>query len=325
MPQRVDPAASVFLFTSAVAIGVAAFALFLRRRWPGVTASLVAFAAISLPMLGIVQNGPQIAADRYTYHAAPALSILAAGALFLMLRSASRRAFIGIAAAIIIVLGVLTWRQSGVWHDSETLWARVLAVDSTSSIGHSATANILFKQDRVPEAIAHSRRAVELAPDFAEGHNDLGVGLAREGKLSDAAAEYEHALRLKPRYDEAENNLGVVLGLAGQLDSAVAHYQEALAINPDYADAEVNWGNALVRANKPDRAIEHYKKALWIRPDLADAHHNWGVALARQGKYAEAIEHFRLALGIDPNHAEAKEYLQRATQLLRSQQQGTGH
>jgi tetratricopeptide (TPR) repeat protein len=58
---------------------------------------------------------------------------------------------------------------------------------------------------------------------------------------------------------------------------------------------------------------------LRIRPDNAEAQHNWGVALAQQRKFAEAIEHFRAALAIDPNHAEAREYLDKASQLLREQ------
>ena len=46
------------------------------------------------------------------------------------------------------------------------------------------------------------------------------------------------------------------------------------------------------------------------------------VALARDGKLAEAVRHFEMALAIDPGHAEAKDYLGRATQLLRQRQSG---
>jgi tetratricopeptide (TPR) repeat protein len=323
MPQYVDPSATIFIVNYGVVIALAVVCVVVRRRWPGVTAALVAFGVITSPMLGIVQNGPQIAADRYTYHAAPALALLGAGTLCLLLLTRPK-ALIGTAGVIIAGLVMLTWNQSTVWHSSETLWARVLAVDSASSLGQSATAEILFRQDRVPEAMAHSLRALEISPGFAEAHNDLGVGFAREGKLPEAAEQYRQALAIKPKYDEAENNWGVVMAQQGQLDSAVEHYTQALSINPDYADAQVNWGNVLVRAGKPDEAIEHYKQALWIRPDHADAQHNWGVALAREGKLAEAIEHFKLALAIDPNHAEAKDYLARATELLR-QRQGSGH
>ena len=315
MPRRIDVVAPRYLTGYLFAGILAAAAWLARRRWPAVTVAAGAFVLITLPMLGIVQNGPQIAADRYTYHAAPALAMLAAAGLVLAARVTSRGATVAVGAAAIVALSALTWAQSGVWHDSKTLWSRVLEVDSTSSIAQSAMANVAYKEDRVDDGIAHSRRAIELAPDFAEGYNALGVGLAREGRSSDAIAAYEQALALKPEFDEAEDNLGVALAQQGDAAAAIAHYARALEINANSSNAQVNWGNALVRLGHPDQAIEHYQAALRLRPDNADAHHNWGVALARQGRYAEAIEHFRDALKIDSGYAEARDYLAKATAL----------
>ncbi|HET9426038.1 MAG TPA: tetratricopeptide repeat protein [Gemmatimonadaceae bacterium] len=315
MPTRVDPLASRFIVAYAVSAVVVALSLALRRRWPAFTTLIVAFVVISLPMLGIVQNGPQIAADRYTYHAAPALALLAMAGLIVLRRSLSSSATLTLAAVVLIPLAALTWRQTFVWKDSERLWNRVLEIEPSSPMGHSARANILFKQNRVEEAIAHSMRAVEAAPNFAEGHNDLGVGLARTGQPLAAIERYRMALSLRPDHDEAENNWGVVMAQMGQADSALAHYRRALASNPDNPDVHVNWGNVLVRAGRPAEAIEHYQRAVWIRPDHADAELNWGVALARDGRMNEAITHFERALAIDPAHVEARAYLEQARRL----------
>jgi tetratricopeptide (TPR) repeat protein len=314
MPQRVDPFAAPFLAGYVAVIGLVILGWVLRRHWPGAVAAGVVFVLISLPMLGIVQNGPQIAADRYTYHAAPALAMLVAAAIW-------RLGSIRLAAATVIVatLAGLTWRQTGFWHDSERLWSRVLAMSEESSMAHSGMAGIRFKQNRIEEGMAHSLRAVELAPNFAEAHNDVGVGLARQRRLAESFAHYQRAIALKPGYDEAESNWGVASAQLGLLDSAVSHFQRALATNPDNPDAHVNWGNVLVRVGRTDDAIAHYRQALWIRPDHADAEHNWGVALARAGRLSEAIEHFRLALAMNADHVEARDYLDRATQLLRNQ------
>ena len=317
MPVRVDPFSSRFLPAYiGVVVFVVAVLLAVKRR-PGIAASLLAFTAITLPMLGIVQNGPQIAADRYTYHAGPALALLAGGTWLTLRRRTSVATAGAIAVAVVLALAALTWRQTQFWTSSTNLWARVLEIEPESPLGNSAWAGLLFKQNRVDEAIHYSVRAIQAAPEFAEGHNDLGVGLARKGELDQAIERYRISLSLKPGFDEADNNWGAVLAGRGQLDSAVAHYRRALASNPENPDAEVNWGNVLVRQGKTDEAIAHYRRALWIRPDHADAHHNWGVALARDGRLAEAVTHFQNALSIDPTHAEAREYLFRATQLLR--------
>jgi tetratricopeptide (TPR) repeat protein len=288
-----------------------------RRRAPAVTAALVAFAVISLPMLGVVQNGPQIAADRYTYHAAPALAILGATAFLMLPRPRALISVLG-AAVVLGILATLTWTQTEVWRSPETLWGRVLEVDSASAIAQSGMANVRYKQDRVDEGIAFSERAVALAPEYAEGHNGLGVGLTRKDRAPEAIKEYERALALKPEYDVAENNLGIAFASMGLMDSAVAHYRRCLTLNGDNASAEVNWGNALVRLDSSDAAIPHYERALALQPASADAHVNWGVALARESKYADAAQHFRAALAIDPGNADATAYLERATRLMQS-------
>ena len=316
MPASVDPGDAVYVVSYAVVIAISVLVWTLRRRRPGVAAAWLAFLAIIFPMLGFHQNGPQIAADRYTYHAAPVLAILAAAGLASLRRPLAMVA-LGIAGAIVLGMGALTWNQSAVWHDSTTLWSRVLELDSASSYGHNNWGNLLMEQDKVAEATTHFARAVSLTPDYAQAHNNLGVALARQGRFDEAVPHYQRSLAIEPGYDEPQNNWGIALAQQGDPGRAIEHYRQALAANPNNADAQVNWGNALLRIGKPDEAIGHYRDALTIRPDHADAHLNWGVTLAQQGNLAEAIGHFRQALVINPRHAEAKRYLDGATRALK--------
>jgi hypothetical protein len=120
MPNEIDPSNPPFLAAYVVAAAVAGVAWRARKRHVALTVALVTFGVVLLPTIGFVQNGPQIAADRYTYHAAPALAILAGGALLVLSQRwalASRL----IAAAVVFALGVATWQQTKVWHDSESL------------------------------------------------------------------------------------------------------------------------------------------------------------------------------------------------------------
>jgi Flp pilus assembly protein TadD len=313
MPQRVDPGGARFVASYILLLAVGVCLWMVRRRLPGLVAAVIAFFVIVFPLLGIVQNGPQIAADRYTYHAAPALAVLLGAAM----ARQPRRIAAAAGTLILLILATVTWNQARVWHDTKTLWSRVLEVDEESSVGHVGMANVLFKENRTAEALEHARRAVAIAPTYAQARNDLGVGLAKAGQIDGAIDEYRRALALEPNNDDARSNLGVVLASRGDLDGAIEQYRLALQSNPDNADAHVNWGNALVRLSRADEAIDHYRTALIIRPDDADAEHNWGVALARSRRFAEAIEHFRRALALDPSHAEAREYLDQATRLLR--------
>ncbi|HEX9485242.1 MAG TPA: tetratricopeptide repeat protein [Gemmatimonadaceae bacterium] len=315
MPAAVKIGDPTLVAGAILAVALSALAFAVRHRWPGLATCWLVFVIVSLPLLGIVQNGPQIAADRYTYHSAAALTLpVAAGFGFLLERR--RRLVYPAGVAIVMVLGALTWRQTEFWRDGATLWTRAIEMDDASGIAHSALASEYYAQNRVTEGLAQSRRAAELAPTYAEAHNNLGIGLTRTGDADGARAEYLRALELKPVYDEAENNIGVLLGRSGDLSGAISHYRRALFINDENADAHVNLGNALLRKKQPNEAIAEYQRALEIRPSDADAELNWGVALANGNDLAGAVTHFRAALAIDPAHAEASAYLARAERSL---------
>lgn len=315
MPRVIDPVGTQYLASYATALLVTLAVVAWRRRWPSLAAAWIAFVALSLPMLGIIQNGPQIAADRYTYHSAPALALLAGVAVIHALSRVrlERVRLVGVAAALVLV--ALTWRQCGVWRDSASLWARVLALDPGSAYAHSASATLLFQGNRIDEGIEESRVATELDPSLAEAHNNFGVGLARQEHFDEAIPHYRRALELKPSYDDAHSNLGVALARVGDTDGAIDQFRLALLSNPDNADTHVNWGNALVRAGRFVEAMSHYEAALVIRPDDVAAHLNWGVALARDAQFGAAIGHFRQALALDSSSADARRYLDRAVAL----------
>jgi hypothetical protein len=141
-----------FLASYAAIAALIVFCWVARRRWPGFVAALIVFTASLFPLLGVVQNGPQLAADRYTYHAAPALALWVGAAVVL---SRSRTVATWIAAIALACLGFLTFRQSRVWQDSEALWGRVLELDSASYLANNNLGVVLAEQGRSNEAIAH--------------------------------------------------------------------------------------------------------------------------------------------------------------------------
>ena len=98
----------------------------------------------------------------------------------------------------------------------------------------------LHDQGKLDEAVACYRRALELKPDYAEAHNNLGIALKDQGKLDEAVACYRRALELKPDYAEAHGNLGNALKDQGKSDEAVACYRRALELKPDYAEVHSN-------------------------------------------------------------------------------------
>jgi len=304
LPRTVSPWAMPFILSFGLAIAITAIVLSLRRRMLGLPAAWLAYLVVLLPVLGIFQSGPQIAADRYTYLAGLGWAILA-GAGLLSAWSRLPLLLIGLVVFIPVGLGTLTWNQVHVWHDSKTLWAHALAIDPNSSVAQNDFGEALAQQGKLAEAIEHYRQALNIKPDYADAHYNLGGALAQQGKLADAIHHYQRALQITPGDADAHTNWGGALAQQGKLAEAAEHYQQALRIKPDHAAAHNNWGAALTRQGNLAEAIEHYRQAVNIKPDYADAHYNLGGALAQQGKLADAIHHYQRALQITPDDADA--------------------
>jgi protein O-mannosyl-transferase len=211
----------------------------------------------------------------------------------------------GLGGALLLVLGVLTWKQCGMYADIEKLWRTTLDRNPNSSMAHLNLGIVLAQKGSVDEAITHFQRTLEIKPDYAKAHNDLGLALLQKGKVDEAIARFQKVIEIDPAYAEACYNLGNALIQKGSVDEAIAQYQKALQIRPDYAEACYNLGNALIQRGSVDEAITRYQKALQIKPDYAEAHNNLGKTLFNKGSVDAAIVHYQKALQIKPDHANA--------------------
>lgn len=76
----------------------------------------------------------------------------------------------------------------------------------------------------------------------------------------------EKAIQLQPDYADAHYNLGSVLLQKGEIDQAVAQWRTTLSLNPNDAGAHIALGNALLQKRELREAIGHYQAALEIEP-----------------------------------------------------------
>ncbi len=337
-------AAWQYLFPLGVLLLLAAF-WELRRRTRAPLAALLFFAGTLFPVLGFLNVFPFIfsfVADHFQYLASLGIiTLFSAGAALLLRRTEGAARVIGQigCAALLATLAVLTWRQSRMYEDIDTLYQTTidsnpdcwmahfnlairfarrgqtdeaishyqkgLELKPDSFESHNNLGLALAGQARIDEAILHYRRALEIKPDYAEAHNNLGLALAGRGRVDEAIDCFHKALEIKPDFAKPHNNIGTALMGRGQVDAAIAQYRRALEIEPDYAEANNNLGVALAGRGQVDDAIALYRKALEIEPEYADAHNNLGVALKSRGQVDEAIAHYRMALESKPNYADA--------------------
>jgi len=223
LPVGIDPFAPIYLVSAATAIAITSAAIVLRARRPWMLAAWTAYVVMLLPVVGLAHNGPQIAADRYTYLPCLPFALVAGAGVALLWR---RAWVVAASAAALLGLAVLTAFQIGAWRDAESLWTRALAV-SPSAIAHASLGVVLDERGRHEEAIAQFRDALRTNPGLAHAQNNWGIALARQGKWQEAVEHYEDALRLSPGYPEAHLNLAAALQRLGRHAEAQRHVDAA--------------------------------------------------------------------------------------------------
>ena len=186
-------------FAVVVAGGIAAIAL--RRWWPAFTAAACAYVLLVLPVLRLVQGGPQVVADRYAYLSCLGWSVLAGAA-------ASRRwAGTGVVraamAAGIAVLSALTWQQAGVWRSATTLWSHAVAVNPEGRAAHFNLARAHAAEGRLAAALAHYEETRRRSSSRAFYDASIGDVFERAGLPEAARDRYVAALREQPTLSEA--------------------------------------------------------------------------------------------------------------------------
>jgi Tfp pilus assembly protein PilF len=139
------------------------------------------------------------------------------------------------------------------------------------------------------EAVASCRKAIELKPDYADAHCNLGNALHYQLKLTEAVACFRKAIKLKPDDAEVHYNLGNALRDQGELTEAVASYRKAIELEPAYAEAHNKLGYLLSHKGQLDESITHFRKAIELEPAHAVAHCNLGHVLRQEGRYADAL------------------------------------
>jgi protein O-mannosyl-transferase len=182
-----------------------------RRKYPSLLIGWLWFLGMLVPMIGIIQVGPQARADRYTYLPLIGLYLLATWGTLALVSNYRRRRKLLIGAAVAIVAGLIaiSYFQTSTWRNSETMWHQAIANTSRNQIAENNLGKALMKQHRLDEAATHFQKALDIWPDYADANTNLADVLLDRGRWHDAIGHYQMALRSRPNYAKAHNNLGI--------------------------------------------------------------------------------------------------------------------
>ena len=269
------------------------------------------FLGALVPMIGLVQVGQQATADRYMY--LPMIGLL------LMLcwglgdwASERKTRVVGLATAtalVLAVLGALTYRQVGFWHDSETLWTHAVAVTKDNYVAHVNLGETFLNQERTGEAAIHFLAAVQIRPTDPAAHLNLGTCQRRQKNYVPALQEDQAVLRLtsdKGLRTYALVNLGSDYRHLKDYPRARESYEAALQLNPETARAFVGLGVLAEKNGKFDEAVKNYSRAVELEPSDV-GYLLLSQALQQSGKAAASRSAVEAAQRISPDFDRAQQ------------------
>lgn len=289
VPRAISLAEPRWFVPALLVLAITAAAFALRKRAPALLGAWCAFGVVIAPVLGLVQSGPQLVADRYSYLACIPFELLVAGAVA---RLAESRREVAIVLAIACVAGStwLTRRQADVWRTSTSLWehAYALAPDNATNLSSVGTLRSLAseREDDPQRALALLREAqsmferafeIDDDPKFLRSRSQVRARMAEV----DAAHAEEHtreALELSRRALELAEARHVLL--------------------PEY---KLDYGTDLLNAGRVDEALEQLRAFVELRPQNLRGLINYAGALTLSGRANEALEVLERACRLEPN------------------------
>jgi protein O-mannosyl-transferase len=213
-------------------------------------------------------------ADHFTYVAMIGLiGLIVAGVDFVLARL-PRFLLPPAAGTLVLITFSLAWQScqyAANFRDQVALWSYNLRLFPNSWLAELNLGLSLTDAHRLPEALDHLNRAVQLRGDFYGTHLALANVLASLNRLDEAAAHYQIAARLRPDSLETHLNYGAVLLRQGDVHGAEVQCGLAVWFDPDSAAAHYDYANVLLRENRVPDAIRQYQLTLEAQPDFAAA------------------------------------------------------
>lgn len=243
LPYRYDQSYSALsLWIVGIALSAITGVVICFRRKPYLATGWFWYLGTLVPVLGLIQIGPESMADRYTYIASIGifLGLTWACADLFSRWPVSQRALAWVGAALIIMCVVKTSFQLRSWENTETLLKHSLKLDPRNYLALEKLGDEFLRQKRFDEAFSCFEGVLPLAPNHPYARATLASILYSRGRGVEASENYEKALGIiSPSLDRLRlsdrNKVAVVMNNFAWLratmpDSKLRNAEESLRL-----------------------------------------------------------------------------------------------
>jgi adenylate cyclase len=160
----------------------------------------------------------------------------------------------------------------------------------------------LPRDEAIAAAKKFARRAIALDESQAEAHASLAyVKFRIDWDWADAEKEFKRALELKPGYARGHEWYALFLSIQGRLDEAMEQMKRAQSLDPLSASVSTGIGRILHFGRKLDEAAQQFKNTLELDPEYAEAYFGLGMTYTVMKRYDDARTALKTALRLSGN------------------------
>lgn len=171
---------------------------------------------------------------------------------------------------------------------------------------HDALGLCYMARKRMPDAISHFKRAVEIKPTFTAARNNLGAAYLAIQEWDAAIAIFEEikqdVLYATPQF--AFSNLGLAYYHKNDYQLALSYYREALRIQPDLVNALVGMGRIHIAMNQGRQALPHLERAVRQAPRAPEIHFLLAEAYLLTGQGPLARSSYETVIDLAPRDSD---------------------
>ena len=153
------------------------------------------------------------------------------------------------------------------------------------------------------DAIRHYQKAIEIAPDFYEAHNNLGSDYLSKSDFADARKEFEQAIAENQSDAAGYFNLSNACMLMNNLPEARKNLEEGIRREPESAIGQFLLGSLDMKTGKLPEAEKALRQSIRFNPVMVQPRLQLVNLLLQQGKNNEAIQQLHEFLTTFPDNS----------------------
>jgi len=299
-----------------------ALGIWLWRRRHLAFAGWACFALFYLLVANLLFPVGALVAERFLYLPMAGLCLLAAGTIGATLEGAPPAGLAqrwGRAAALLVLalLAIAAFRRADDWRDDESVARAAIAAAPRAAVGYNNLGVAVLGGDqpaaqRLPAALGHFLKAIEIYPDYTNALYNAGNVLYQQDEVAAALPFLERSHRLQPDRKGGGYGLGLAYFRLGRDEEALGLLSEATRNWPDEVSFRVDYAAVLESVGRDAEARDELLRALASGAAPPVAQFNLALVEVNLERFADAEPRLRALLEESPDDAAAWVLLGRA-------------